>query len=467
MASPTDAPNPHNTQRLPATHLSRSASNSRALERGSIGGVGVQTNPDSSRPLRRGHSDGDVLCSHLQGFRGDRRSGEESWMDILGGSSRPSENADISSRRHLIRNMEVQGPSRRQERQAVMQRAAFMLADRKRRLVENQEEHSRRRSASSLPFVSPLNDQRSENLQTSRTGPSFATPELPERIFRSISNDRPLPRRSHNASTPNRQSREITLPRWQPDSEVTSCPICGTSFGFWFRKHHCRKCGRVVCANCSPHRITIPRQFIVQPPQDLIRTSSSGTPASIDVVDLTDDQDVETPESQRSSADLDTPQSPQLSIDPALGGGQEVRLCNPCVPDPNPLPHLPFESPIRHGIHSFPRPEFGRPGIPSNAPPHFSQSNVPRRSSSARNSSHQLGQNSFRMSNEAPSQESGIGPSIQHNSTALERSRLQANHPQAYGSVPARSLHDVSRLSIFSFATWTAKSQIDLLLALP
>ncbi|EHA25918.1 hypothetical protein ASPNIDRAFT_143971, partial [Aspergillus niger ATCC 1015] len=51
---------------------------------------------------------------------------------------------------------------------------------------------------------------------------------------------------------------------WQPDAEVTKCPICGTTFSFWYRKHHCRKCGRVVCASCSPHRITIPRQFIVR-----------------------------------------------------------------------------------------------------------------------------------------------------------------------------------------------------------
>ncbi|KAB8302867.1 hypothetical protein EYC80_006199 [Monilinia laxa] len=59
---------------------------------------------------------------------------------------------------------------------------------------------------------------------------------------------------------------EVIVPRWQPDSEVTQCPICSTSFGWLSRKHHCRKCGRVVCNSCSPHRITIPYQYIVQPP---------------------------------------------------------------------------------------------------------------------------------------------------------------------------------------------------------
>ena len=30
-------------------------------------------------------------------------------------------------------------------------------------------------------------------------------------------------------------------PRWQPDAEVTYCPICQTQFSFFVRKHHCRQ----------------------------------------------------------------------------------------------------------------------------------------------------------------------------------------------------------------------------------
>ncbi|MGR9012776.1 MAG: DUF6765 family protein [Gammaproteobacteria bacterium] len=41
---------------------------------------------------------------------------------------------------------------------------------------------------------------------------------------------------------------------WQPDDSVSKCPVCKKSFGFLFRKHHCRKCGRVVCANCAPEK---------------------------------------------------------------------------------------------------------------------------------------------------------------------------------------------------------------------
>jgi hypothetical protein len=67
-----------------------------------------------------------------------------------------------------------------------------------------------------------------------------------------------------------------------------------------------------VCASCSPHRITIPRQYIVQPPNNA------------------------------PSSDDESSFPPQ----PTLWGGEEVRVCNPCVPDPNlSPPQFPFASP--------------------------------------------------------------------------------------------------------------------------
>ena len=68
----------------------------------------------------------------------------------------------------------------------------------------------------------------------------------------------------------------------------------------------------MVCNSCSPHRITIPYQYIVQPP---------GTPRL----------------APRYPGGFlgGEPRSPDFS---ALGGGERVRLCNPCVPDPNTAP---------------------------------------------------------------------------------------------------------------------------------
>ncbi|SMR41296.1 unnamed protein product [Zymoseptoria tritici ST99CH_1E4] len=132
---------------------------------------------------------------------------------------------------------------------------------------------------------------------------SLATRPIHFSIEQDPPNPRPPPldpRRRHNShpSTMATTTNTPTSPRpeWQPDGNVVSCPVCHTIFGLFTRKHHCRKCGRVVCSACSPHRITIPRQYIV------------------------------TPEGQS--------QSPNGHENPALGGGEVVRVCNPCVPDP-------------------------------------------------------------------------------------------------------------------------------------
>ncbi len=125
-------------------------------------------------------------------------------------------------------------------------------------------------------------------------------------------------------------ARQYVLPKWQPDSDASKCPICKRQFGVFFRRHHCRKCGRVVCNDCSPHRITIPRQFIVHPP-DQSQIPSRPSQVPIETIDLTEDGD------RGGSSSIFTTET-SIS-NPALGGGEKVRLCNPCVPDPQPSPH--------------------------------------------------------------------------------------------------------------------------------
>ncbi|RDA82627.1 hypothetical protein CP532_1219 [Ophiocordyceps camponoti-leonardi (nom. inval.)] len=109
-------------------------------------------------------------------------------------------------------------------------------------------------------------------------------------------------------------SPEVALPRWQPDAEVTYCPICNTQFSIFVRKHHCRKCGRVVCNSCSPHRIIIPHQYIVRAPGSEVSSMSTTTSLLLDGL---------------GAGYFDAGGS---------SGGERVRLCNPCVPDPNTAP---------------------------------------------------------------------------------------------------------------------------------
>ncbi|KEG13660.1 zinc finger protein, predicted [Trypanosoma grayi] len=44
---------------------------------------------------------------------------------------------------------------------------------------------------------------------------------------------------------------------WQPDDSTNSCMICHAPIGR-FSRHHCRRCGRLVCNQCSDTRAVIP-----------------------------------------------------------------------------------------------------------------------------------------------------------------------------------------------------------------
>ncbi|KAJ8925266.1 hypothetical protein NQ315_009094 [Exocentrus adspersus] len=50
-----------------------------------------------------------------------------------------------------------------------------------------------------------------------------------------------------------------TKEEWVPNNEVLDCMCCRKIvFSMFNRRHHCRRCGRVVCYNCSTHRMLIP-----------------------------------------------------------------------------------------------------------------------------------------------------------------------------------------------------------------
>lgn len=49
-------------------------------------------------------------------------------------------------------------------------------------------------------------------------------------------------------------SEELFNVDWEDDSAVTACFQCDSSFSLLKRKHHCRHCGRVMCADCSVFR---------------------------------------------------------------------------------------------------------------------------------------------------------------------------------------------------------------------
>jgi hypothetical protein len=47
-------------------------------------------------------------------------------------------------------------------------------------------------------------------------------------------------------------------PIWTPDSHSNSCTVCQAAFSMFYRRHHCRHCGSLVCDTCSSYRSMIP-----------------------------------------------------------------------------------------------------------------------------------------------------------------------------------------------------------------
>ena len=430
MDPPSSSPSSKPLHR-PESHHPRTSSVNSAVDR---------QRPDDSRTgdtLRRGHSDGDVLSN---GSKSKNRisteatpAERETWMDTLRKS-----------------------PSSRQapldQAQLSASRAAIMTADRRKRLSEHPEEHSRRRWSSGLSFAHPGSSRSRQSLtQLGNDGPLLGPSTNSTTTPTQGNTERPLPRRPSLDTLHNRGSQEITLPRWEPDARVSKCPICGTTFSFWYRKHHCRKCGRVVCANCSPHRITIPRQFIVHPPEDVIPSPSTVNNAGIEVVDLTNDDDapgeVVNPDQR--------PQTSEYRIDPALGGGQEVRLCNPCVPDPNPLPHVPYLSTTRQTFNPFPRPDNAGPNQQLPPTPGLSSSENNQMSALSRRVS--SGRSDYRSNNAlrfdgiaphaaVPSPTVGSSTNRRHSHTSRPAGTPMSlpGYSSAYGSALDQTAHQVS-----------------------
>ena len=53
-----------------------------------------------------------------------------------------------------------------------------------------------------------------------------------------------------------------SAPVWVPDTRVTMCGSCSVEFSLVLRRHHCRACGKVVCAQCSANKAPLRyRQF--------------------------------------------------------------------------------------------------------------------------------------------------------------------------------------------------------------
>eukprot|EP01130_Rhizamoeba_saxonica_P010926 TRINITY_DN4511_c0_g1_i2.p1 TRINITY_DN4511_c0_g1~~TRINITY_DN4511_c0_g1_i2.p1 ORF type:complete len:891 (-),score=118.16 TRINITY_DN4511_c0_g1_i2:111-2783(-) len=108
-------------------------------------------------------------------------------------------------------------------------------------------------SEAPVDFTKSIDSRRSTVSYQNNTRNEIQKKEEVNKRRLSLSN--PGSRVVRSNSTANIRGKERA--QWVPDKTVSKCQICSEVFTFLFRKHHCRRCGRVVCGECSDHQLRL------------------------------------------------------------------------------------------------------------------------------------------------------------------------------------------------------------------
>ena len=182
----------------------------------------------TTEPFPPRYSSHGAVASHFQAYGG------ETWMDFLRESGTdqtvhrqpPSNPATASESRPQPSSLRQTLPNRPLGR---TDSSSSRSSDRKRRLTTAD---SPMRRPSSIRMHSGNSGDTSSDPIVLDSSPASSRAQAP------LPPPPPVPTRSNIG--PVRRQSDIVLPPWQPDHEVTHCPVCGRYFTFLFRKHHCR-----------------------------------------------------------------------------------------------------------------------------------------------------------------------------------------------------------------------------------
>ena len=93
-----------------------------------------------------------------------------------------------------------------------------------------------------------------EDIHTSNTTTTNGTFYQPEPTLLTIASGEGMPQVEQEQG----RTRVVEPPPpWIPDSMAPLCMGCGSAFSLVKRRHHCRSCGRVFCAKCSPNQVSM------------------------------------------------------------------------------------------------------------------------------------------------------------------------------------------------------------------
>jgi RUN and FYVE domain-containing protein 1 len=53
-------------------------------------------------------------------------------------------------------------------------------------------------------------------------------------------------------------TKQLNEYKWEEDDQVSICKQCKSEFNVARRKHHCRRCGRIFCHDCSDNKMPLP-----------------------------------------------------------------------------------------------------------------------------------------------------------------------------------------------------------------
>jgi hypothetical protein len=105
-------------------------------------------------------------------------------------------------------------------------------------------------------------------------------------------------------SSNNNDDSESATESFEWENNRPNCASCNRKFGFVVRRHHCRRCGRCVCYNCSPFKLVLPATSLE------VRASRASSVS---------------PVRRKSSMD-----NVDMAANPS-GIGTKVRICRQCV----------------------------------------------------------------------------------------------------------------------------------------
>lgn len=68
---------------------------------------------------------------------------------------------------------------------------------------------------------------------------------------------------------------ETQTRKWESDLDAKTCRVCVRKFGLLTRRrHHCRRCGLVVCDKCSPWKVFLNSSDILQDPEGPLESTT-------------------------------------------------------------------------------------------------------------------------------------------------------------------------------------------------